>query len=114
MKKTRVVVYGRSLSMAGIAASLRANPGMEVFGVDPVTPAALQQMAELTPAVIVFDLGVVLSDLAIALLRGQPGLQLIGIDPSSNQLLVLSSHPAQALSVAELIEVINRKGEEII
>jgi hypothetical protein len=100
--------------MAGIAASLRANPDMEVVGLDPDVPTVLQQITECTPMVIVFDQGAVPSDLAILLLREQPGLLLIGVDPSSNELLVLSSHTAQALSVADLIEVIHRKGERII
>jgi hypothetical protein len=112
VKKTRVAVYGRSLSMAGIAASLRAAPALEVITLDPDVLTALQQINEFIATVIVFDRDAVPSDLVISLLREQPGLQLIGVDPSSNQLLVLSSHPAQALSVAELIEVINRSSQK--
>jgi hypothetical protein len=33
---------------------------------------------------------------------------LIGVDPSSNEMLILSSHPQKALSVADLVEVINQ------
>jgi hypothetical protein len=39
----------------------------------------------------------------------QPGLLLIGVDSSSNEMLALSSHPAQALSVTDLIKVIHQK-----
>lgn len=100
--------------MAGITASLRANLAVEVISLDPDVPGALQQIDEFTPTVMIFDRDTAPSNLVVSLLRKRPGLQLIGIDPSSNQLLVLSSHPTQALSVAELIEVINRKGEEIL
>jgi hypothetical protein len=42
-------------------------------------------------------------------LRGQPGLLLIGVDPSSDEMLVLSSHPAQALSVVDLVKAIYQR-----
>jgi hypothetical protein len=47
--------------------------------------------------------------LDIAILRERPGLLLIGVDPSSDELLVLSSRPHQALSVADLVEVMQRE-----
>jgi DNA-binding NarL/FixJ family response regulator len=109
VERTRVAVYGRSLNMAGIAASLRADPTLEVVCVDPNSPAALQRINELAPAVIAFDLDAAPSALSISLLCKQPGLLLIGVDSSSNEMLALSSHPAQALSVTDLIKVIHQK-----
>jgi hypothetical protein len=109
VNKTRVAVYGRSLNMAGIAASLRADPTLEVVCVDPDSPTAMEYLNELTLAVIAFDLGAVSSALSISLLCKQPGLLLIGVDSSSNEMLALSSHPAQALSVTDLVNVIARR-----
>lgn len=108
-KRTRVVVYGCSLHMAGIAASLTAEAGLEVVCVAPASPTARPRLDELHPVVIVFDLSDPSLDLDITLLRERPGLLLIGVDPNSDEVLVLSSRSAQALSVADLVDVICRK-----
>jgi hypothetical protein len=105
-ERTWVVVYGCSLSMAGIAASLKAEAGLAVVCVDPNSPTARQCLNDVNPAVIVFDRSDPYLDLDITLLRERPGLLLIGVDPSSDELLVLSSRSAQALSVADLLRVI--------
>ena len=106
-ERTRVVVYGRSLNMAGIAASLRASPGQEVLCLDPHSPGARQSLGELNPAVIAFDLTDPSNQLDVTILREQPDVLLIGVDPSRDDLLVLSSHPQQALSVSDLIDIIH-------
>lgn len=109
-ERTRVVVYGSSLHMAGIVTSLGAEADLEVVCVAPDSPTAQQDLIEFDPAVITFDLSDPCLDLDIRLLRQRPGLLLIGADPSSDELLVLSSRPAQALSMADLVDVICRKG----
>jgi hypothetical protein len=103
----RVVVYGSSLNMAGIATSLKAVASLEVICVNPRSPGARQSLNELKPAVIVFGLSETSSDLNVSLLHEQPGLVLVGVDPSSDEMLVLSSHSRQALSIADLINVIH-------
>jgi hypothetical protein len=129
-KRTQVVVYGSSLSMAGIAASLRADPTLDVVCIiaqsctaleqdGPVSPcprvpvsansSALQQaLIELDPAVIAFDLSDPSSGLDVRLLRERPGLLLVGVDPASDDLLVLSSQQERAVVVADLLSVIHR------
>ena len=108
-KRTRVVVYGSSLNMAGMQVSLKADPDLEVVCVDPHAPTAGQRLNELHPAAIVFDLTDPSLGLDVTLLREQPGLLLIGVDPSSDELLVLSSRPAQALSASDLVSVIRKE-----
>lgn len=104
----RVVVYGSSLHIAGIAASLQAESGVEVVSLDPCSPITGQSLLELNPAAIAFDLTDPDPGLDVALLRERPGLLLIGVDPNSDELMVLSSRSARALSVADLVEVICR------
>lgn len=108
-KRTRVVVYGTSLNMAGIAASLKADSSLDVMHLNPRSPSARQSMNELGPAVIAFDLNDPDPGLDITLLRERPDLLLIGVGLSSNELLVLSGQPVQALSVADLVKVIHRQ-----
>ncbi len=112
--RTPIVIYGGSLNLAGIAASLEARGGLEVVCVEPHSTAASQALHELHPAAIVFDLNDPLPNLEATLLGEQPGLMLIGVDPNRNELLVLSGHPHRAVSMADLVETIrkNGRGEE--
>ncbi len=95
--------------MAGIAVSLKADPSLEVVCIDPHSPTARQSLSELNPAAIAFDMVDPPPNLDVALLHEQPGLLLIGVDPSSNELLILSGRPQQAMSVSDLIAVIDQK-----
>ena len=107
--RTRVVVYGSSLSMAGIAASLKANQSLEVVCVDPHSPTARQTLSELNPAAIAFDLSDPPASLDVTLLCEKPGVLLIGVDPASDEILVLSGRLQRALSVSHLVHVIQQK-----
>ena len=105
-KQRRVVVYGNSLNMAGIVASLKASTSLEVLCLDPDSPNARQSLDENDLTAIVFDLSDPSLRLDVALLRNRPGLLLIGMDFSRDEMLVLSSHPEQALRMADLVNVI--------
>jgi hypothetical protein len=107
-KCRRVVVYGNSLNMAGMVASLKADTTLEVLCANLDSPKALQSVDENDITAIVFDLGDPPQRLDITLLRDLPGLLLIGVDPSRDEMLVLSSQPTQALSIADLISVIHQ------
>lgn len=108
-KPTRVVVYGSSLHMAGIVTSLREEADLELVLLKPGSRGVRQRLKEVQPAVILFDLSDPASNLDVALLREGPGLLLIGADPSSDELLVLSSQPAQALTMSDLIAIIHTR-----
>ena len=105
-KRPRVVVYGSSLQMAVVAASLKAEQSLEVVCVDPHSPTARQSLGELSPAAIVFDLTDPATSVDVSLLREKPGILLIGIDLESDEILVLSGHSRRALSVSDLVHVI--------
>jgi len=108
-KRKPVAVYGNSLNMAGIVASLKADTTLEVLCVNFDSPNAQQSLDENDLAAIVFDLSDSPLPLDFTLLRDRPGLLLIGVDPCKDEMLVLSSHPAQALSMADLVSVIHQK-----
>ncbi len=108
-KGGRVAVYGNSLNMAGIVASLKVDTTLEVLCVNLHSPNGWQSLDENDFAAIVFDLGDPPLRLDVTLLRDRPGLLLIGVDPSRDEMMVLSSHPAQALSMADLVSVIHQK-----
>ncbi len=110
MKKQRqqVVLYGDTLILAGVQASLSASPGLDVIVLDPAKGSAADMLRGLHPDAVIFDLES-LAELPLALLQ-QPGLVqpplLIGVNPSRNEMLVLSGRPAQARSAADLVHVI--------
>jgi hypothetical protein len=108
-KRRRVAVYGSSLNMALIVASLKADTTVDVLCVNLDAPQARQSLDEKDLAAIVFDLNDLPLCLDAALLRSQPGVLLIGVDPSRDELLVLSSHPEQARSITDLVSVIHQK-----
>ena len=89
-----------------LAASLKANPGVEVLRIPENVPTLLQELGELAPAVVAFDLGEMPGDLAISLLRDRSELTLIGVDPSSDRMLLLSGRQEQPVSAAELMQAI--------
>ena len=108
-KKTRVVVYGSSLNMAGVAVSLKADSNLDATWIDPHLPNYRQYLSEYNPAAIVYDLNDPPPDVDIKLLREQPGVLLIGVDPGSDEMLVLSSRSKQALSMSDLVSTIRRQ-----
>jgi hypothetical protein len=110
MKKLRrVAVYGKSLNMAVLVASLKADTTLEVLYVDLDSPNARQSLDENDIAVIVFDLSNPAHKLDVNVLRNRPDLLLIGVDPGNYEILVLSSRSMQAHSMADLVDVIHQK-----
>lgn len=108
-KRTRVIVYGNSLHMAGMATSLKAEMCLEVVCIDPHSLDVRESLSKTNSLVILFDLSDPDKGLDIALLREQPDLLLIGVDPCSDELLVLSNKPTQALKMTDLVNIIRQK-----
>jgi hypothetical protein len=107
-KRTQVVVYGSSLHMASIAASLKGDADLEVIRIDSRSPTFQERLNELHPAVIAFDLSDPSSSVDASLLRERPGLLLVGVDPASDELLVLSSQRTRAYTTKDLLQLIQR------
>ena len=99
-------MYGDTLILAGVQASLNASPNLEVIVLDPALGNLADRLRGLRPTAVIFDLES-LADLPLAFL--QQGPLLIGVNPSRNEMLVLSGQSKQVLSVANLMEVIREK-----
>ena len=110
--KKSVVIFGRSLNLAGIGTCLKREEGLEVYEIDPQNPGARQQLEDLTPAVILFDMSDPPNDLDMAFLRSKPGLLVIGVDPSSDEVLFLKGQCSRVVTAGELSKLIaNQTGE---
>jgi len=113
-----VVLFGSSLVVSSIGASLQGCSGLQVMAVDleasatAAMPSAAQRLAALRPDVVLFDLAAAQPDFAITLWKAQPDLLLIGVDLATNQALVLSGQPTRALTTEDLLQVIQRHGPD--
>lgn len=104
MSRTRVAVYGASLYMTSLVASLTLSPSLEVVRMAP--GSAILAAGTPPPAVVVFEQTVMTGDVAVRLLRERPDLIVMAVDPSSDKVLVLSGHQEQLLSATDLVQVI--------
>jgi len=108
----RVLLYGNSLVVSTVGASLLECGGLELVRVDAGSAGAADTAAGLSalaPAAVIFDRVTTRPDLVIALLDQLPQALLIGVDPSSDQVLVLSGRQEPAVAPADLLEVIYRE-----
>ena len=101
-----VVLYGNSLFIAGVEASLRDRAGLDVVRVDATLPNARQRLTALRPDVVILDLAAPHSEFTIPFLRNHPGLPMIGLDMTSSTVIVLSTQRYTALTANDLARVI--------
>jgi len=104
-KRTRVLLYGKSVILGTVSASLQRHPEFEIL------PAAsplldMRELRALSPDVIFYDIEASHPEAAIALLEICPDLLLIGINPDSNQVFLWSGQQLCELSMADLVNVI--------
>ncbi len=108
MVRTRhVIVYGRTVILGTVEASLRRFPQMKISVLCAPFPT-VEELEVMAPDAILFDMEAPQPESALALLERCPGLLLIGVNASSNGALVLSSRPATVLSADDLVHVICR------
>lgn len=107
LKKRLVVIYGNSLFLDGVEASLNRRAGFTLRKVDSTQPEALQTLMGLAPDVVIFDnrpeQGV--GELR-ALLQARHSPLLIGLDLRSNQATILTSWRQQVRRADDLVNLI--------
>lgn len=107
-EKNRIVVlYGNSLLISSIAASLESQPRLRVHQINAPGADLARHLESLSPDVLVFDMTTAKPDDAVTLLSQHPRLSLVGIDPDSRQMLLWSGRHVRALTVQDLVQAIN-------
>lgn len=109
-RRRKVMLYGSSLVLASVGASLANYPGLDVVTVDAPVPLSPAQLVALAPDALLVDLGAVGSEAVFALAKGRPELLLIGLDAAGERLLVLSGPQARALTTEDLVGLIESGG----
>ncbi len=98
MKK--VLLWGNSIFLAGLAAALRAAVDLEVLC---ASGAAARGFA---PDVLIVDLNDEHCGDALALLRARPDLRVVGVNAATNAVTVLQGQVFPAQSVEEVTHTI--------
>jgi len=99
----KVVLYGNSLALAGIGASLEAHPGLRLVRAEADRSA--EALLELEPDVVVFDLATAQPDV-VALWQRDPPVLPVGVDMLNQQVVVFSGTRSRALTTEDLVRVI--------
>jgi hypothetical protein len=93
---------------SSVAESLRGCAGLEVLQLEVADFDPGPKSTTVSPHAVIVDLSVVQLDSLSVLLRKYPDLLLVGIDPASDEVMVLSSHPARAMSTDALLQIIEK------
>ncbi len=104
-ERQRIILYGDSVVLAGVQASLRASSHLQVITLGPPPASLADDLFAFRPNAVIFDLGSVSPDFPLVLLQ-QPDLVLIGIDPETHQALVWSGRQAEAVFASDLVEIV--------
>jgi hypothetical protein len=104
----RVILFGDSVFMASVQASLQRQPGLEVVCIYASLPDLEQQVRELTPVVVIVESCIPLAQEMLAFLQAHPDLPFIGLDPHSRVAILLSSKQQPIQTVGDLAQLIRR------
>lgn len=102
----QVFLYGSSLFIEGLEASLKAVPALEVVRLRADANNLLKQARRLQPDAVVIESGALPDEFSIGLLKEFPGLLLVALDRETSHLLVLSGKQTPAVTTKDLVQVI--------
>ena len=100
----KVVLYGNSLALSGVGASLEGHPGLDLVRVE-AGDASAETLHEIEADVVVFDLATARPDVVRLWKRDRPVLP-IGVDLVKHQVVVFSGKASRGLTTDDLVRVI--------
>lgn len=106
-----MILYGKSIILGTVGASLRRCADLEVLALTSPLPSA-QELGVLSPDVILFDLEAAHPDSALSLLETRPHLLLVGINPENDQMFLWSGEQGRVLNTQDLLHVIRVSQED--
>lgn len=104
--RRRILLYGNSVILGSIGASLQRSDQFEVRKLAPPLDEALKRNTDM-PDIILFDLETPHKEAVFSCLESNPGLLLVGISPDINLVQVWSGREFRELSTQSLLELIN-------
>ena len=104
--KQLIVLFGESLLMDAVEASLRVRADLETVRV----PSTMQQVEDhirsLDPNFLIFDWDAPHSQIVFSYLRDRPGTPLLGLDVNRNDLIAVISLEYPAITINDLANII--------
>ena len=104
MEKRRIVLYGNSIIVGSIGASLKLSYQFEVIH---LLSAQQNELEALEPDAVLFDLEAPHPESAFNMLEKRPDMTLIGVSPDTNVVRAWFGRQLRELSTKDLIEVID-------
>jgi hypothetical protein len=110
-KRVKVVLFGDTLVLAGLQASLATYTGLEVLWFE-ASVAGERQLCALRPDVVIVD-AATSHCLPLHLPSDLPSdLLLVSVDAATNRVLVWSGEQLSASSTGDLVALIGRRGPQ--
>ena len=104
-----VVLFGDSLLMDTIEASLSENESLGVMRIHTTVPDVGERLKKLQPHLVIFDWDAPHCQFALPFLREQAGIPLLGLDVTSSKAIMLCSQEHTVLTAEELGNLIQAK-----
>lgn len=101
-----VVLFGDSLLIDTVEASLEDNPNVGMMRIHATVPDIEERLKTLCPDLIILDLNAPDSGQIIPVLWDQPGVPLLCLDITCSKAIVLSSQPYTARTAGDLAHLI--------
>jgi hypothetical protein len=108
MNERTVLLYGRSLLLSGVAASLEQSAGLRTAQAATWVEAS-QLICEHAPDVLIFDLMSSNESHVLSLLLTYPSLLIIGLDSECSRAVLVSGQEARSLTVNQIAEMVRRE-----
>ena len=105
MNGRTVLLYGRSLLLSGVAASLEQCPDLRTLRAATWSEAS-RLLAEQRPDVLILDLTSGSEGHILSLLLANPALLMIGLDAECNRAVSVSGQDARSLTMSQIKEMI--------
>jgi hypothetical protein len=107
--KRLIVIYGASIFLSGIAATLRANPALEI--VEMRLGEKLSSLGTTQPSIVLVDSAQTSPGEIAALMAAcsaWPGLPFLSLDATNQQLTIHASRQYPAASLSDLAQVLDK------
>jgi hypothetical protein len=103
----RILIYGNSVILGSIGASLRCCPQFEVVIQAPPLNET-NALPKENPDVLLFDLEAPHAEAVFSLLKADPTLLVIGVSPGVNRVDIWSGRRLRELTLQGLLELIGK------
>ena len=111
-EKRLVVLYGDTLLIDGVEASLTERSGLDVIRVDTTIANVSQHLQTIAPDLVIFDLDtpvIELSKLIVPLLHKQPAVPFICLDAQHSEVVTLACEQHSSHSTDDLADFIRKQ-----